>query len=111
LEVESLEKSEAIPGGLKGVVVGEVVKKEKHPGADKLSLTKVNVGATELLSIVCGAPNVAEHQKVLVALVGSKLHPTEGEPFEIKKSKIRGEISEGFVQKMKSDWEKAMTEL
>lgn len=97
LEVESIEAFESIKGGLKGIVIGEVVEKEKHPDADKLSLTKVNVGGPELLSIVCGAPNVAAGQKVLVATIGAKLHPTTGEPFEIKKSKIRGAVSEGMI--------------
>ena len=97
LEVESLEKSESVPGGLRGVVVGEVVEKTKHPDADKLSLTQVNVGSEQNLSIVCGAPNVAAGQKVLVALVGTKLHTHSGEIIEIKKSKIRGAISEGMI--------------
>lgn len=97
LEVEGIEAFETVKGGLKGIVVGEVVEKEKHPDADKLSITKVNVGATELLNIVCGAPNVAAGQKVLVAMIGAKLYPTTGEPFEIKKSKIRGAASEGMI--------------
>ncbi len=97
LEVEGLETVETIAGGLKGLVVGEIVSKEKHPDADRLSLTKVNVGAAELLSIVCGAPNVEAGQKVIVALIGAKLYPIEGEPFEIKKSKIRGALSEGMI--------------
>ncbi|MBC7865871.1 MAG: phenylalanine--tRNA ligase subunit beta, partial [Bacteroidia bacterium] len=97
LEVEALEKFEAVPGGLKGIVVGEVVEKEKHPDADKLSVTKVNIGGPELLNIVCGAPNVAAGQKVLVATVGCTLYPTGKEPFEIKKSKIRGAVSEGMI--------------
>lgn len=97
LEVEGLETVETIAGGLKGLVVGEIVSKEKHPDADRLSLTKVNVGGAELLSIVCGAPNVEAGQKVIVALVGAKLYPIEGEPFEIKKSKIRGALSEGMI--------------
>ncbi len=97
LEVEGIETFESIKGGLNGIVIGEVVEKEKHPDADKLSLTKVNVGGPELLSIVCGAPNVAAGQKVLVATIGAKLYPTTGEPFEIKKSKIRGAISEGMI--------------
>ncbi|MFN6037730.1 MAG: phenylalanine--tRNA ligase subunit beta [Bacteroidota bacterium] len=97
LEVESLEKVEAIKGGLKGLIVGEVVEKSKHPDADKLSLTKVNVGGTELLNIVCGAPNVEAGQKVVVAPVGVKLFPTQGDPFVIKKSKIRGAVSEGML--------------
>jgi len=93
LEVEGIEAFETVKGGLKGIVVGEVIEKEKHPDADKLSITKVNVGAAELLNIVCGAPNVAAGQKVLVAMIGAKLYPTTGEPFEIKKSKIRGAAS------------------
>ncbi len=97
LEVEGIEAFETVKGGLKGIVVGEVVEKEKHPDADKLSITKVNIGAAELLNIVCGAPNVAAGQKVLVATIGSKLYPTTGEPFEIKKSKIRGAASEGMI--------------
>jgi phenylalanyl-tRNA synthetase beta chain len=97
LEVESMEAVDIIKGGLRGVVVGEVVECVKHPNADKLSLTKVNVGGPELLSIVCGAPNVAAGQKVLVATVGATLYPTNGEAFEIKKSKIRGELSEGMI--------------
>lgn len=97
LEVEGIEAFENVKGGLKGIVVGEVIEKEKHPDADKLSITKVNVGAAELLNIVCGAPNVAAGQKVLVAMIGAKLYPTTGEPFEIKKSKIRGAASEGMI--------------
>ncbi len=97
LEVESMEAFESVKGGLKGVVVGEVMEREKHPDADRLSLTKVNVGGENLLSIVCGAPNVAAGQKVLVATVGCTLYPTEGDPIEIKKSKIRGAVSEGMI--------------
>ena len=97
LEVEGIESFETIRGGLKGIVIGEVLEKEKHPDADKLSVTKVNVGGPELLNIVCGAPNVAAGQKVLVAMIGAKLYPTTGEPFEIKKSKIRGAVSEGMI--------------
>src|SRR5688572_17490336 len=69
LEVESVESFESLPGGLRGVVIGEVKEKEKHPNADKLSLTKVDVGGDQLLSIVCGAPNVEAGQKVVVATV------------------------------------------
>jgi phenylalanyl-tRNA synthetase beta chain len=97
LEVEGMESFESVKGGLQGIVIGEVVEKEKHPDADKLSVTKVNVGGPELLNIVCGAPNVAAGQKVLVAMIGAKLYPTTGEPFEIKKSKIRGAVSEGMI--------------
>jgi phenylalanyl-tRNA synthetase beta chain len=97
LEVENIEKLESIKGGLQGIVVGEVKTKEKHPDADKLSVTTVNVGTGALLNIVCGAPNVAAGQKVLVATIGAKLYPVIGESFEIKKSKIRGQISEGMI--------------
>ncbi len=97
LEVESVEKVEAVRGGLKGVVVGEVLTCTKHPDADRLSVTSVNVGAEAPLQIVCGAPNVAAGQKVLVATVGATLYPGQGEPLAIKKSKIRGVESHGMI--------------
>ena len=97
LEVESLEKVHAISGGLEGLVVGEVLDCEQHPNADRLKVTKVNVGGADLLQIVCGANNVAAGQKVVVAVVGCIVHPTKGEPFAINKSKIRGEVSEGMI--------------
>jgi phenylalanyl-tRNA synthetase beta chain len=97
LEVEGVERYDLHPGGLAGVVTGEVMTCAKHPGADKLSVTTVDVGTGELLHIVCGAPNVAAGQKVIVATVGAKLYPVEGEPFEIKKAKIRGEESCGMI--------------
>ncbi len=97
LEVEGVEKIEAVKGGLEGLLIGKVVAREKHPDADKLSLTKVDIGTGELLDIVCGAPNVAAGQKVVVATVGAKLYPSEGEPFVIKKSKIRGCDSVGMI--------------
>lgn len=97
LEVEGITPFNSIKGGLEGIVVGEVKTCAKHPNADKLSVTTVDVGRPELLHIVCGAPNVATGQKVLVATVGCTVHPTKGEPFEIKKSKIRGEVSEGMI--------------
>ncbi len=97
LEVEGIEAVESIKGGLKGVVIGEVVSCEKHPDADKLSKTTVDVGGEELLPIVCGAPNVAAGQKVVVATVGSILYPAEGSEFKIKKAKIRGEVSIGML--------------
>jgi phenylalanyl-tRNA synthetase beta chain len=97
LEVESMESFESVKGMLKGVVVGHVLEREKHPNADKLSLTKVDVGNGTVLSIVCGAPNVAANQKVLVSTVGAVLHTFGGETIEIKKSKIRGEASEGMI--------------
>ncbi len=96
LEVESMEPYESVKGGLKGLVVGNVLEKEKHPDADKLSVCKVDTGS-ETLQIVCGAPNVAAGQKVIVALVGTKLFPSAGEPFEIKKAKIRGVESSGMI--------------
>ncbi len=97
LEVESIDQVEKIPGGLNGLVVGEVIACTSHPDADKLKLTKVDVGTDELLSIVCGAPNVAAGLKVIVATINTTLYPSSGEPFKIKKSKIRGEVSEGML--------------
>lgn len=97
LEVESIEPFETIRGGLRGLVVGEVLTCEKHPNADKLSLTTVDVGDGSVRQIVCGAPNVAVGQKVIVALPGVTLYPTGGQPFEIRKTKIRGETSEGMI--------------
>lgn len=97
LEVEGIEKVETIPGGLKGVVVGEVLTCEKHPDADRLSITTVNLGEGEPVQIVCGAPNVAAGQKVLVATVGTTLYPSSGDSFTIKKSKIRGAESIGMI--------------
>ncbi len=97
LEVEGEEEIESIPGGLAGLVVGHVKECGKHPNADKLSLTKVDVGEAELLQIVCGAPNVAAGQKVVVATVGTMLYPLGGDPFKIKKGKIRGEASMGMI--------------
>lgn len=97
LEVEGIEKYESVRGGLAGLVVGYVAEKTKHPDADRLSLTKVDVGGERLLDIVCGAPNVEAGQKVIVAVEGTVLYPTEGEPFTIKKSKIRGQASEGMI--------------
>ncbi len=97
LEVEGIEKTESFPGGLKGLVVGKVLECEKHPDADRLRITKVDVGNGSPLSIVCGAPNVAAGQKVIVATPGTRLFPVTGEPFEIKKSKIRGVASEGMI--------------
>ena len=97
LEVEGLEEIETIPDGLKGLVIGEVLTCEKHPNADKLSVTTVDIGQDEPSPIVCGAPNVAAGQKVVVAAVGATLYPAEGEPFKIKKAKIRGEASQGMI--------------
>jgi phenylalanyl-tRNA synthetase beta chain len=98
IEVESIEQ---LGGTFTNVVVGKVVERQKHPNADKLSLCKVDVGKAnpsgELLSIVCGAPNVATGQTVPVALVGAELKTKSGETLKIKKSKIRGEVSEGMI--------------
>jgi phenylalanyl-tRNA synthetase beta chain len=97
LEVEKTETVESVKGGLQGLVIGEIIETQKHPGADKLSLTKVNVGEAEPLTIVCGAPNVAEGQKVIVAPVNTTIHPISGDSFKIKKAKIRGEVSLGMI--------------
>lgn len=97
LEVEGVSTYEEIPGSLEGIVIGEVLTCEKHPNADKLSKTTVDIGEENPVPIVCGAPNVAAGQKVLVATVNAMLYPTEGEPFKIKKSKIRGEASQGMI--------------
>lgn len=96
LEVESTEEFSSIKGGLKGVVIGEVISCEKHPDADKLTLTTVNAGTGELLSIVCGAPNVKPGQKVPVATVGTVIYKGK-ENFTIQKTKIRGQASEGMI--------------
>jgi phenylalanyl-tRNA synthetase beta chain len=97
LEVESLEKVQPVVGGLEGLVIGHVLTCVQHPNADRLRVTTVNVGGAEAVQIVCGAPNVAEGQKVVVATVGTTVYPNEGEPFKITKSKIRGEVSEGMI--------------
>ncbi len=97
LEVEGITTYESIKGGLAGVVVGEVLECVKHPNADKLSLTKVDLGEGGVVPIVCGAPNVAQGQKVAVATIGTTLYDKEGVPFKIKKGKIRGEESFGMI--------------
>lgn len=98
LEVEGIEEVETIKGGLRDVVIGEVLTCEKHPDADKLSITTVDVGGKSPLDIVCGAPNVAAGQKIVVATVGATLHPQGSEqPLVIKKAKIRGAVSEGMI--------------
>ncbi|WP_200974155.1 phenylalanine--tRNA ligase subunit beta [Echinicola sp. 20G] len=96
LEVEGVERFESIPGGLRGVVIGEVMTCVPHPNADRLKVTTVDVGG-EIVPIVCGAPNVDKGQKVVVATVGAELTPERGEPFTIKKAKIRGEVSQGMI--------------
>lgn len=97
LEVEHVIPHETVKGGLKGLVIGEVLTCVKHPNADKLSITTVDVGNGQIQQIVCGAPNVAAGQKVVVALPGTILHPAKGDSFTIKPAKIRGEKSEGMI--------------
>ncbi len=97
LEVESVEPVEPVRGMLAGVVVGHVLKREKHPDADRLSICSVDLGNGVPLAIVCGAANVAEGQKVLVATVGSTLHMADGNSITIKRSKIRGAESNGMI--------------
>tara|TARA_B100001758_G_scaffold81904_1_gene69624 strand:- start:26948 stop:29371 length:2424 start_codon:yes stop_codon:yes gene_type:complete len=96
LEVEGIEEVESIKGGLKGVVIGKILTKIKHPNADRLSLTSVDIGLKQPLQIVCGAPNVKVGQKVTVATVGTWLYKGN-EKFKIKKGKIRGEESVGMI--------------
>lgn len=96
LEVESINKIEAVKGGLEGVFVGEVLTCEKHPDADKLKVTTVTIGG-EPLQVVCGAPNVAAGQKVILATVGCTLYPKPDEPLKMKVSKIRGVESHGML--------------
>jgi phenylalanyl-tRNA synthetase beta chain len=96
LEVEDYERIESVKGGLKGVYIGKVVECEKHPNADKLSLTKVDIGTGRLLSVVCGAPNVASGQKVPLATVGTLIYQGD-KSFEIMEARIRGEFSEGMI--------------
>jgi len=97
LEVEGIQNYQTVPGGLKGVVVGNVLTCVQHPNADRLKITTVDIGSENILQIVCGAPNVAAGQKVPVATIGTILYDKEGNPFEIKKGKIRGEVSEGMI--------------
>lgn len=97
LEVEQTAKWQSVEGGLQGLCVGKVLTCVQHPNADRLHITTVDVGDGTPKQIVCGAPNVAAGQTVVVALPGTTLYPTGGESFEIKKSKIRGEVSEGMI--------------
>lgn len=97
LEVEGIEHYDQITGGLAGLIIGEVLSVKPHPDADRLQLTTVDVGEDEPLPIVCGAPNVATGQRVVVAVVGTTLYPTKGESFTIKKAKIRGQESRGMI--------------
>ncbi len=97
LEVEGISQFESIKGSLQGVVVGKVLTCEQHPNADRLKLTTVDVGGEAPLQIVCGAPNVAKGQMVPVATIGTTLYSADGEPWKIKKGKIRGEESHGMI--------------
>ncbi len=97
LEVEGIDTYQSVKGGLEGVIVGQVLSCEKHPNADKLKITKVDLGNGQQVQIVCGAPNVAEGQKVPVATIGTKLYDDKGEEWVIKKGKIRGEESHGMI--------------
>ena len=97
LEVEGINQYQSIQGGLEGVVIGKVLTCEKHPNADKLKITQVDIGETENAQIVCGAPNIAAGQIVPVAKIGTTLYGKNGESFVIKKSKIRGELSQGMI--------------
>ena len=97
LEVEGINQYQSIPGGLEGVVIGKIVTCDKHPNADKLKITQVDIGEAEHVQIVCGAPNVAAGQTVPVAKIGTTLYAENGESFTIKKSKIRGELSQGMI--------------
>ncbi|MCL6273138.1 phenylalanine--tRNA ligase subunit beta [Muricauda sp. 2012CJ35-5] len=97
LEVEGISNFESVKGGLNGVVVGHVLSCEKHPNADRLKVTTVDIGAEAPVQIVCGAPNVEKGQKVPVATIGTTLYTNEGESWQIKKGKIRGEESHGMI--------------
>jgi phenylalanyl-tRNA synthetase beta chain len=97
LEVEKMEAFEEVKGGLKGLVIGEVLEATQHPNADKLKLTRVSVGSGDPLQIVCGAPNVAAGQKVIVAPVGTTIYPSTGDPLTMKVAKIRGVESYGMI--------------
>ena len=97
LEIEGVETVDDIQGGLRGLVVGAISECEQHPNADRLRCCKVDVGEDEPLDIVCGAPNAAKGLKVVVATIGTELFPEGGDPFKIKKGKIRGEVSNGML--------------
>ena len=96
LETGSVEEVQTIKGGLEGLVIGEVLTCEAHPNSDHMHITTVNLGQGEPVQIVCGAPNVAAGQKVVVATLGAKLYDGD-ECFTIKKSKLRGVESNGMI--------------
>jgi phenylalanyl-tRNA synthetase beta chain len=97
LEVEDLYETGAVKGGFEGLKVGHVLEVTQHPNADRLRLTKVDIGSEVTLNIVCGAPNVAVGQKVIVAPIGTTIYPLTDGPITMKKAKIRGEESEGMI--------------
>ena len=96
LEVEGISKYESIPGSLEGVIVGKITSLKKHPNADRLNITTVDIGEKDELQIICGAPNVKNKLTVAVATNGTILYPND-EKFKIKKTKIRGELSNGMI--------------
>ena len=97
LEVEKLSLFESVKGGLNGVVAGKVLECGKHPDADRLKVTSIDLGNNEISEIVCGAPNIEKGQIVPVAKVGCKIYTSDGTEIKIKKSKIRGVVSNGMV--------------
>ena len=96
LEVSNIENFESIPGGLKDIIIGKVENCKKHPNADKLKITEVNIGKKENLQIICGAPNINKNQYVLVAPINSYLH-IKKQKIKIEKRKLRGVYSEGMI--------------
>ena len=97
LEIEGIEDFVSVKGCLEGVVVGHVIECEQHPNADRLKITKVDIGTFGIVQIICGAPNIAINQKVPVAKIGTTLYEKDGSPWKIKKGKIRGEESHGMI--------------
>ncbi|MEM7055573.1 MAG: phenylalanine--tRNA ligase subunit beta [Bacteroidota bacterium] len=97
LEVGNIEPLEPIKGSLQGLLIGQVIACEQHPHADKLKKTRVDIGDSRPLTIICGAPNVQIGQKVIIAPVGTKIHSYTGKTFKIKQAKIKGEVSEGMI--------------
>ena len=97
LEVEKMDAFEEVKGNLQGLIIGEVLQVDPHPNADKLRLTKVDIGGSEPLQIVCGAPNVAPGQRVVVATIGTTIYPHSGDPLTMKLAKIRGVESHGMI--------------